>query len=202
MNIKKLLETQKALDDRIRKEKGLEGQDLTANTFLALLVELGEMANCWREFKFWSNDQAPRYERKCHACKGKGKFENKDICLYCEGTGIEAKPLLEEYIDCLHFFLSLGLKKFGIEKADIIMDFDCRIEEYDEYREVVGNVSFITELFRKVAQAESGTTLDFVTAWRMFITLGLYEFYFHGAEIEEAYYRKNQINHARQENGY
>jgi len=35
----------------------------------------------------------------------------KEKCIHCNGTGIEElkNPLLEEYVDGLHFLLSIGL---------------------------------------------------------------------------------------------
>lgn len=48
MNLEKMFEMQKALDERIIKEKELEGQDLPPNLILALQVELVECANEWR----------------------------------------------------------------------------------------------------------------------------------------------------------
>ncbi|MEK3888088.1 dUTPase [Bacillus sp. FSL K6-3431] len=74
-----MFETQKVLDDRIVKEKGLEGQDLLDKKILALQVELGEMANELPVvFKFWSNK--------------KNDYDKA----------------LKEYVDCLHFILSFG----------------------------------------------------------------------------------------------
>lgn len=26
---------------------------------------------------------------KCHACNGKGSFDQYEMCLYCEGSGIQ-----------------------------------------------------------------------------------------------------------------
>ncbi len=57
MNWELLFQSQKQLDDHIEKEKGLQGQDLLDKKILALQVELGELANEWRWFKFWSNNQ-------------------------------------------------------------------------------------------------------------------------------------------------
>lgn len=68
MNLEKMFEMQKELDNRIIKEKGLEGRDLLPGLILALQVELAECANEWRGFKFWSNDQQPR--RKMHTTAG------------------------------------------------------------------------------------------------------------------------------------
>src|SRR5690625_2941081 len=110
MNLSKLFPIQKKLDDRIVKEKGLEGQDLLDEKILALQVELGELANEWRGFKFWSEDQSPNIIY-CHACNGYGYFDStyQEACGYCHATGIQESPLLEEYVDCLHFMLSILL---------------------------------------------------------------------------------------------
>src|SRR5690625_5163995 len=96
MNLTKLFKTQAELDKKIVEEKGLQGQDLLDEKILALQVELGELANEWRGFKFWSEDQEPRTEI-CY-----GPPEIPDVCVY-------SNPLLEEYVDCLHFILSIGL---------------------------------------------------------------------------------------------
>lgn len=110
MNLAKLFETQKALDDRIIKARELEGKDLYPNTILALQVELAEFANEGRWFKHWSKDQEPRGYKKCTVCEGKGMHlsisEGYGECKSCKGTGEgEDNPLLEEYVDCVHFFL-------------------------------------------------------------------------------------------------
>src|SRR5690625_1594587 len=73
---------QRNLDKYIESNHQLEGQDLIEEKMLALLVELGEMANETRCFKFWST---------------KGKSDQ----------GI----ILEEYVDNIHFLLSIGLEK-------------------------------------------------------------------------------------------
>src|SRR5690625_7095831 len=74
MNLTKLFETQRELDNKIVEEKGLQGQDLLDKKILALQVELGELAQNWRGFKFWSEDQEPNntgYE-PCKACDEEG----------------------------------------------------------------------------------------------------------------------------------
>src|SRR5690625_2038703 len=95
MNLNKLFEAQRKLDERIVKEKGLENEDLLDKKILALLVELGELANKYRGFKFWSEDQEPN--TKVYY----GPPELPDVGTY-------KNPLLEEYVDCLHFILSIG----------------------------------------------------------------------------------------------
>lgn len=42
----------------------------------------------------------------------------------------------------------------------------------------------------------------FRTAWILFLNIGMNGFGFTWEQIEAAYFKKNQINHARQENGY
>src|SRR5690625_3524767 len=105
MNLQKLFDAQKKLDDHIRKEKGLEGQDLLDKKILALQVELGELAQEWRGFKFWSEDREPRYETVeiyVHGYDGPGQSTRASIEEY------QRWPIEEEYVDCLHFLLSIG----------------------------------------------------------------------------------------------
>lgn len=77
MNIEKMLADQKKLDEEIFKNAGITEYPLD-NMQLALLVELGELANEWRGFKHWS--------------------KHKEI---------NREKLLMEFADCLHFSLSL-----------------------------------------------------------------------------------------------
>lgn len=81
MNLKRLFEMQRELDSRIEAEHGIVRTDsLLDKKVLALLVEVGELANETRCFKFWSS---------------KGPSEKEVV--------------LEEYADGLHFVLSIGL---------------------------------------------------------------------------------------------
>lgn len=60
MNLEKMFKMQAELDNRIIREKGLEGQDLLPNTYVALITELGEFANEGRWFKHWSDKKEPK----------------------------------------------------------------------------------------------------------------------------------------------
>lgn len=206
MNLARLFETQRMLDDRIIKEKGLEGQDLLPMKILALQVELGELANEWRGFKFWSENQEPRYERKCHACKGKGyfagkkigRFNNKNIhlsepCLYCEKTGIEARPLSEEYADCLSFILSIGLD----------LGFcDTNNAELADDNKSINNVFVSLNIGAGcLLYGESDKESNYRILFSEFQLLGKLLGFTWG-QIEEAYFKKNKINHTRQATGY
>jgi dimeric dUTPase (all-alpha-NTP-PPase superfamily) len=66
-------------------------------------VELGECANEWRGFKFWSVNQLPHTSAVRTPCMME---EDKEYY----------NPLLEEYVDGLHFVLELGLDE-QIEQA-------------------------------------------------------------------------------------
>lgn len=203
MNLNKLFDKQRELDARILLEKGLVGQDLLDKKILALQVELGELANEWRGFKFWSNDQKARmwYERECHACRGKGEFvvsvygPEKEVCGYCDGTGYEEQknPLLEEYVDCLHFILSIGLEY-----------------QFDQWLEIITiepiKLRGITEQFSMLMKTdwdfyEGGDGGYYHEGVELFLGLGEM-LGFSWEEIEQAYFDKNAINHQRQEQGY
>lgn len=79
--LSELYELQNELDKYIlkKKNKQLTSKQLLTDTLLALQVEVSELANATRVFKHWSN-KAP---------------EPKEI-------------IIDEYVDILHFFLSIG----------------------------------------------------------------------------------------------
>lgn len=168
MNIAKLFEMQKELDARIIEEKGLQGQDLLPNTILALQVELGEMANEWRGFKHWSNDQAPRWGR-----------------------------LLEEYVDCLHFFLSIA-RQLGLNETDLTI-----IDDYLEgsTTKAISRLIYHTGAIG-IDFSRYSTLTSYRMAFNMFFTLGQQRFGFTLEQIEVWYLEKNKVNHERQANGY
>ena len=204
MNLNELFEKQKELDEYIIKEKGLEGQDLLDKKILALQVELGELANEWRGFKFWSEDNKPRTKEFCEICCGVGVYIGDDYsvydpCFYCNGTGFgEKNPLLEEYVDCLHFILSIGLE-IGV----------CP-EEFDAEPIFCANVTeqFI-DLFYEAShlryEESNGRLYEDYLQYNIVLErfVGLGEMLgFTWDEIEQAYYAKNKENHERQANGY
>ncbi|AZJ44196.1 dUTP diphosphatase [Bacillus velezensis] len=212
MNLQKMFEMQKALDERIIKEKGLEGQDLLPNLILALQVELAECANEWRGFKHWSNDREPRtkIEHFCPTCDGTGD-ENHDInlqyleeehatepyseCQDCNGSGKlgETNPLLEEYVDCLHFILSIGnrLDYNDSETINIILS------KYLNIRGILNPKWLFSSLISTVAF----TRQNYINLFINFFTLGK-RLGFTIEQIEAAYMEKNAVNHQRQQEGY
>lgn len=79
-NLEALFKEQAALDATIAANHNVNYSNTRPRRILALVVEIGELANATRCFKYWSN---------------KGS-EDKAI-------------VLDEYADGLHFFLSLGI---------------------------------------------------------------------------------------------
>lgn len=163
MNLVKLFPMQKVLDDRIVKEKGLEGQDLLDKKILALQVELGELANELPEvFKFWANK--------------KNNYEKA----------------LKEYVDGLHFFLSIGLE------LRIPDEFD--LTEVGQTIDVVdGVIGSFSRLFFYIDSEMDGH--DWFEALEYYKGLG-FLLGFTWEQIEQAYISKNEINHSRQSEGY
>jgi dimeric dUTPase (all-alpha-NTP-PPase superfamily) len=194
MNLNKLFELQAKLDDRIVHEKGLEGQDLLPQKILALQVELGELANEWRGFKFWSEDQEPRYTKriKCPSCNGNGKVDEDSYfcCDNCDNPygGLKTiYPLLEEYVDCLHFILSIGLD-YGYRKYSGQNGFN-----YAKDKD-------LTTQFTRLLKFDL-SKLNYPYFVSKFLALGEM-LGFTREEIEQAYLDKNEINHERQDSNY
>lgn len=175
MNIKKLFEMQKVLKDRI----GYNGEDRLNKLILALLVELGECANEWRGFKFWSKDQEP----KTKALRYPAMME-EDKEYY--------NPLLEEFVDGLHFILELGIE---LDFVHVITD-DIKPIKNDT---IANQFIFIS--------TKVGTLLtyqgipNYIHIVQNYLGLGQM-LGFTWEEIEQAYIYKNKINHERQESGY
>ena len=80
IELEELFQAQEKLDRTIAINHHISYQTTRHRRIMACLVEIGELANATRCFKYWSN---------------KGK-ESDDI-------------VLDEYADGLHFFLSLGV---------------------------------------------------------------------------------------------
>jgi dimeric dUTPase (all-alpha-NTP-PPase superfamily) len=120
MNLQKLFELQRQLDEHIEKEHPRKpGEDRLAKKILALMVELGELANEARFFKYWSHDQEPRTA----------------VLTWPYGAGgppVYRNRVLEEFVDGLHFILSIGLEiDFKRKPIDIIKSHDV-ITQFNE----------------------------------------------------------------------
>ncbi|MFJ5758261.1 dUTP diphosphatase [Neobacillus sp. NPDC093182] len=163
MQLEKLFRMQRGLDQHIEEKHGLQNEDLFDRKVLALLVELGELANETRCFKFWSIKPS----------------SEKDV-------------ILEEYVDGIHFILSLGI--------------ECGFQNLDYKLELEPSTLSTTEQFLLIYQLvnkfrDSKSDSDFKTLLTSYLHLGAllgitYE------EMEKAYFTKNEVNYQRQQNNY
>lgn len=176
MNLKKMFQLQKDLDSHIENEHPRqEGEERFSKKVLSLLVELGELANEGRFFKYWSENQQPRTS----AVRVPAMME-EDKEYY--------NPLLEEYVDGWHFIISLGL--------------DLEVKEINV---VPIKQDSLTDQFIGLFNAVSTLAFGFKQSYDHVVSayFGLGEMLgFTWDQIEEAYISKNQINHQRQEEGY
>jgi dimeric dUTPase (all-alpha-NTP-PPase superfamily) len=191
MNLQKLFELQRQLDEHIEREHPRKpGEDRLAKKILALQVEIGELANCWRGFKYWSRDQAPRIGiPSVHYDENLGH----DVVEY-----VGPNPLLEEFADCLHFLLSIGN---DINMNEVYEDYEPKPLYFGD-GDILGQFivyDWINSLYFHRHEDVNGEMYDLVFAY--FLGLGKM-LGFSWQEIEEAYLRKNAVNHERQEMGY
>lgn len=180
LNLKKYYEKQKELDKHIIEKKQLQGQDLRIMKTLALDIEISELAAEWRGFKFWSEKQEPVREKIVPVKDEQGltiNYETKD-------------PLKEEFIDCIHFTLSVGLTTGNIlEEVEGYTNTNDLNVEFMHLKDKVGDFSKYPTSgnYQQIFESLLGIgTLLGLTA----------------AEVEHAYDEKNAINHQRQETGY
>lgn len=164
MNLRKLFSMQETLDKRIHDEHNPSEALLIDNKLLSLLVELGELANETRCFKYWSK---------------KGPSEREVI--------------LEEFVDGLHFILSIGISK-GYK--DIILEntlcCNCPKELTLLFLDLYSAVN---------AFAKDQCNKNYSHIFNNFLILGK-ALSFSESEIEAAYVSKNEVNHQRQDEGY
>jgi dimeric dUTPase (all-alpha-NTP-PPase superfamily) len=172
MNLEKLFAAQKVLRDRINYNE----PDRFNKLILALLVELGECANEWRGFKFWSVNQLPHTSAVRTPCMME---EDKEYY----------NPLLEEYVDVLHFVLEVGLE-MGINNFKYAVFTSDTIEK---------QFLFILQEITTVSIAWSRH--NYRNLLQLYLGLGQM-LGFSPEQIEQGYLEKNKINHVRQETGY
>ncbi|WP_018662568.1 dUTP diphosphatase [Heyndrickxia acidiproducens] len=154
---------QKQLDHYIESEHGLEKEDLFERKLLALLVETGELANETRCFKFWSQ-------------KGPSPRE----------------VILEEFVDGVHFILSLGLE-LGYDREALQLQ--------SKQQEKNLTASFIAVYEAITALKASRSLPDYEKLLQQFFNTGA-QLGFSIEDIQKAYMAKNEINYQRQQQGY
>ncbi|HLR08365.1 MAG TPA: dUTP diphosphatase [Bacillota bacterium] len=161
MDWHQLFNMQKKLDTYIETKRGIADQDVFSEKCLALLTELGELANETRCFKFWSTKERS-----------------------------EQAVILEEYVDGIHFILSLGLDKgYGFTKEDIPHPNLSEIEQF--------HAVFAASVAFKNEPTEANYKNMFISYLQLGKLLGFSE-----GDIQRAYMEKNAKNYQRQNEGY
>ncbi len=230
MNLTKLFDTQRILDAQImEKHPELVGQNNLDWKILALQVELGECANEWRGFKKWSTRQSPSDEIFISCIDDEAEYFFCGVCheefspSYAKTNEYQClkdlnhlmgmkktNPLLEEYVDCLHFILSIGLE---LECTPIAIDVIRKVSDsnivnqfntlFTEIPKVLHNISFLNQELPETMRYSTERLIktNYHLSFSLFIGLGEM-LGFTWEHIEEAYYEKNEINHIRQSEGY
>lgn len=160
MEFKQLFEMQRALDQFIEETQNVQ-KDVFEEKGLALLVELSELANETRCFKFWS-------------IKGPS----------------ERAVILEEFVDSIHFMLSLGnMRGFLLTEWPNLPQKRELTPLFIELTQVV--LTFINEQ----------TEASYKSLWNSYSVLA-YNLGFTVEDILKAYEDKNEKNYERQRSGY
>jgi dimeric dUTPase (all-alpha-NTP-PPase superfamily) len=163
MQLERLFQMQKELDHHIEVKHQLENEDLFNRKILALFVEIGELANETRCFKFWSVKPSS-----------------------------EKQVILEEFVDGIHFILSLGLE-CGLELTEL--DFNLKVSASDVTNQFLA-IYEILSCFQFSKSREDYLAL-FQAYFNLANLLGITK-----EEMIEAYFKKNEVNYQRQQNNY
>ncbi|SER89861.1 dUTP diphosphatase [Psychrobacillus sp. OK032] len=161
MNLEKLFTMQAALDEYIQSNKQVD-EDVFMKKGLALVVELAELANETRCFKFWS---------------GKGPSERAVI--------------LEEYVDSIHFLLSLGITR-GLDDLK-----EWPIEKNEEDLTTL----FLLTNEAIIAFLHHSTKITYEKIWVLYGAIAE-KLGFSSEDVLKAYISKNETNYERQKSGY
>lgn len=162
IDLSALFKEQKALDyDIALHHQGITYENTRHKRALALLVELGEFANETRCFKFWSN----------------------------KGPSPKA-VILDEYVDALHFFLSLGLS-IGVSSF-----------EHELYPEDTPLDEALLSVYGAVAEFTKDYAFEaYSRAFHRFLNI-LAILGYSAKDMEEGYRKKLAVNYERQKNAY
>ena len=152
---------QAELDQRIADNHHVSYETTRERRILALLVEIGEFANATRWFKYWSNKAS----------------EPLDI-------------VLDEYVDGLHFFLSLGI------------DIKVNKKTYNYTKHADNLTKQVLETYRLASIFyKNQDEKSYIKAFQAFINIvPLLKVRWN--VIEKAYYKKLGENYHRQDTNY
>lgn len=130
-----------------------------------------------------------------------------EICPVCNVGDVTAfrdkNPLLEEYVDCLHFILSIGNHiDYKIVSAKELQVFFCEVNLTEQFASLFEEIVYMAQAARGHSPAEQSLArYRYESLFQIFIGLGVM-LDFTTEQIEAAYMEKNAVNHQRQEEGY
>ena len=161
INIDRILELQKQLDNNIHTKHNINPKEVFEKRRLALIVEICEMINVNRCFKFWSL--------------------KKDY---------DKQVLGDEFVDCLHFILSISLH-FDLDQTE----YEIKDVVYDD-NELTLKVLDLISLAGKIESKEDCKKF-IIQLFELAFTFG-----FTAQDIIDFYIKKNQVNFKRQQDNY
>ncbi|MDQ0160216.1 dUTP diphosphatase [Alkalibacillus salilacus] len=162
MDWKRLYQLQAELDQHIMDSIPQTRQGVYHDKLLALVVEVSELANETRCFKYWSQ---------------KGPSDREVI--------------LEEYVDGIHFILSLGL--------DLGIEFDQNALQSVEVESLTDSFHTIYSQVERLKTEPTQTNYN--QLMNQYLALGR-ALSFSTHDVVQAYLAKNEKNHERQDLGY
>lgn len=161
INIDRILELQKQLDNNIHTKHNINPKEVFEKRRLALIVEICEMINVNRCFKFWSL--------------------KKDY---------DKQVLGDEFVDCLHFILSISLH-FDLDQTE----YEIKDVVYDD-NELTLKVLYLISLAGKI-ESKDDCKKFIIQLFELAFTFG-----FTAQDIIDFYIKKNQVNFKRQQDNY
>ncbi len=162
MDLEKIFFLQTQLDKAILENHNLDHKNLFPKKIISLIVELSELANATRCFKYWSLKPP----------------SSKEI-------------ILEEFVDSLHFVISLGIEINFIDFKKI----QYKNNESPLYEQLLSLYIDINDFL--ACRNEENFISIFNDLMGMGLAMGFLE-----EEIFNAYLKKNEINLLRQADGY
>jgi|SRR5690606_29843426 len=160
MNLNPLFQKQAELDKYIYSHNNVTAKEVFERKIVALLVELGELANELQFFKYWK-----------------------------ENTNIDRQRAIEEYIDVIHFTLSIA-NDLGVHEHKYV-----KTQPRDLNNLVIGITNLATVISISKDKEHVKSLINNVIA--LGYQLGLTE-----ETVLAAYDEKNAINYERQNSNY
>lgn len=191
--MKELLKEQARIDDIVLSDTDITQKEAILDRILSAQVQLGEIANTWRGYKFWSDDRKPRTAIKCAHCKGYGRYPNiATECRLCDGVGWNNQnQLLDKCADTLHSILSIGnLMGYQDEhKLNYIVEHDTKH---------ILNIMFglVSQLDRdiRINNTLDDISLTYSQLYSYYVALVTVNLEYDWDDIVTYYHRKNKLN--------